>query len=1683
MKTNYKLKHNKQQGIAHFPNFQNSDNFKKVSKSHWTIGPNSDSELADERLANNIANKIKSSLIPTLETKMRYYIDQRLGLITNGDELLTRGNNKFSIAEDIATGNKSFCFNSNGSTVARITAEGVLYVRNVWLNGLNLLDIIQKVIVDISNGSSVFVKHSDLKNGEYVLDVDELTANTANIKQELKINNTSFTSTYNEEEQTEELIISNDNTTFTGSLCVDESAIVEEQLTVNGETTLNDNLTVNGETTLNDNLTITGNTTLTTLTGTGNWSTEGTLTTPTINTDSINPLNNDYVLYTGKALFNNPYFQHLKADLANGALMYHTIGKTSNTDESGLIEYFNDESAGNRYLRLSITGRSGIKAQNTSITSELQHYFQNGIDVSGVVSYFRLSNALYLYTPSIKQQAIALTTGNSCFSQVGKNTDNYNSYQIRYCYNNTESNRFASVGLIGAEAIKYFKDKIEFLLASNFSSDVSITGNLSVSGTTTYHDVINANSATITNDASVGGTSTLNIMTANDGEFEKLTVNDTHGIGDPFAIYSNSISGCGGYIGNQKTNDKCAVFHYDTPNNTFQLGIYGTAPDVLKFSNSTITLNKPTTITNSAETILTLTNTGQRYNKVNINGLNLIADTYEGSLSLQDIIEAVDYGGSNKFSRFKGRLNYFLSNTTNNEIIFGKSDDKGDSVEMNFNYTSADHANNNFTLGFWDYMEPVLKIFKTYSTIQQALVQQLKADLTTGNETSFSFGKANNTAQGGMLNFHYDTTAANVYCHLSVIGYSGLKVFNDYTESISPFKAPSITLNGSDLQTTLNNCAKLNANNTFTGYNTFNSTVDVWNGKIVAPNIEQVWNIKFYNDTDMILDFKKMLHGYNDLGRVIYTTSGTYNNTLSLDINKSHSIIARVYSDGSNTNDYFTTIKHVITLLDGNGKTTLKDLEATNGAFTTSLTLNGNSVLTSASLSNYALLDTNNSYNSFSAGSSHYLVEFLNSQTNAYLRYGRDSNNNGFLNYVYSSTAPMAELGLTKAGTTKSYIDFIDNTGSPYTRMNEKLEIDANTASDQRLLTLKNSAKTTGNLDVRIGNNSQYGFLTFDQTNDEIMLYSHATAGLGIRWNSGSPYMYLRKRLYQYCDTQYCAQHYNSLNLAELLLGRSNTAREHVKLQFNYTNKEATITTGSNACDLLKFNFTSGSEALTSVKKMYFQPTTITNKEGITGTERTIVGYDSALKAAYVGIDTIGHGEQPFIFFNEYDGLQAYGLKVGQLSNGDPNVYNTIPLTVEGEEDLKDGLIKFYASTDTTKFMRIYWDYVDANNQYLKFWLSNQYNEIFSLGTDGVVINRSTTINAQTLYQKAEAYSTYYYFGMDYNTNTRAGVLEYYGGYFGSDADDKRHLHLHIKGYNGLWMTRNTSTIYTETIIRQQSDNRPLKLLYDGTFSNGGQIQMVCGDTSTTHKRARFGYVIDSNGEESAFVKLDDSTTQIDLCNDYTYLTSPLSLQGTISNYNNWILSLKSSSNNGYWSGLRLGAINDRTMDYNASISYYTGYVIINNDSNSYNVSSRIGLWSGQEIRVFRSKIESTTGITNVSDARLKENVKELDNKECKLAIENIKTYSFSFKNDDSKKTHYGVIAQDVMKYSPAIVDSSMYQPTNEEELTRKGNELKKGDEYYTVAYTEMIPMLINYCQQLNQRIIQLEEQLGFSKK
>ena len=65
-----------------------------------------------------------------IELKTKYYVDQRINVLENSNDLLTRGANELAIQEDPVHSGNSFQFKYNGDTVARITDSGWLYCRN-----------------------------------------------------------------------------------------------------------------------------------------------------------------------------------------------------------------------------------------------------------------------------------------------------------------------------------------------------------------------------------------------------------------------------------------------------------------------------------------------------------------------------------------------------------------------------------------------------------------------------------------------------------------------------------------------------------------------------------------------------------------------------------------------------------------------------------------------------------------------------------------------------------------------------------------------------------------------------------------------------------------------------------------------------------------------------------------------------------------------------------------------------------------------------------------------------------------------------------------------------------------------------------------------------------------------------------------------------------------------------------------------------------------------------------------------------------------------------------------------------------------------------------------------------------------------------------------------------------------
>ena len=550
--------------------------------------------------------------------------------------------------------------------------------------------------------------------------------------------------------------------------------------------------------------------------------------------------------------------------------------------------------------------------------------------------------------------------------------------------------------------------------------------------------------------------------------------------------------------------------------------------------------------------------------------------------------------------------------------------------------------------------------------------------------------------------------------------------------------------------------------------------------KVTTPLIDYMTNLKFYDDTLMCIDFKKLTGQYNDLGRIIYEVSGTYNNTLCLDMNKSHSIMCRVYSDGEGTGntDYFTTLKYAITLLNGNGVTTLRELNVLNpdadsdahgyayirvGEDTTNniqlryqrnthasnysdacISVQGTDMIKmypgyQVQIANcsYGLEVPNHlgvfgdiycrglniSYPGTMAEGDNFTLEF-GSRTGTgdwaeFIYHYSTSDqylalcvHNGYQLKIHSGTIDfnghtlLDNSMLWTSGNNWGVIPFTDTSG--YTKIGKYIDFfndDTTTTLGARIHWNGTQIEfnkpiymyeTTSNTPINIKTNQTTNYIDIGYNANNryarITVYGHSTLAnrylaLGIQ-GYNALYLYYNKITMNYpttistnqltslkVNTSYTGQwiepiwamaaNATSGQTVNFKFGKADSNRNSAYIGYCWNaNSSDTnyLTLGIHSYDNLFNIYTNKAE---SKNKIIVQPTRITNKLGYTGTEYATIGYNSSLNSAYIGMNTLGWGENPVILMNEFDGTTIYGLTVGQLSNS-PG-YNQTPLTVDGK--------------------------------------------------------------------------------------------------------------------------------------------------------------------------------------------------------------------------------------------------------------------------------------------------------------------------------------------------------------------------------------------------------------------------------
>ena len=149
---------------------------------------NNDTKKQNEPTNPNIPElitSIKRSLYGDIDARAKYWMEQRIGLLLNNNALMQKNTTELKIDYDNNSGGLSWLFKYNGSTVAYIDNHGFLYCSNILLNGVNLLNAVNNIVSinqNLNNQTDLFVRHTDLKNGTYVMNIEDITTSMETIQ-------------------------------------------------------------------------------------------------------------------------------------------------------------------------------------------------------------------------------------------------------------------------------------------------------------------------------------------------------------------------------------------------------------------------------------------------------------------------------------------------------------------------------------------------------------------------------------------------------------------------------------------------------------------------------------------------------------------------------------------------------------------------------------------------------------------------------------------------------------------------------------------------------------------------------------------------------------------------------------------------------------------------------------------------------------------------------------------------------------------------------------------------------------------------------------------------------------------------------------------------------------------------------------------------------------------------------------------------------------------------------------------------------------------------------------------------------------------------------------------------------------------------------------------------------------
>jgi hypothetical protein len=254
---------------------------------------------------------------------------------------------------------------------------------------------------------------------------------------------------------------------------------------------------------------------------------------------------------------------------------------------------------------------------------------------------------------------------------------------------------------------------------------------------------------------------------------------------------------------------------------------------------------------------------------------------------------------------------------------------------------------------------------------------------------------------------------------------------------------------------------------------------------------------------------------------------------------------------------------------------------------------------------------------------------------------------------------------------------------------------------------------------------------------------------------------------------------------------------------------------------------------------------------------------------------------------------------------------------------------------------------------------------------------------------------------------------------------------------SSLLNTYSATTATQITITGADTTNQRLEVT-DGTVTNRfGIFGRTNGDVGTIGTQTNHSLVFNTNTTERMRITsggsiLINTTTGVSgFCTTITQLSSSSGGQ----------LAINNKSGGAY---AEMGFYNDGT--YKAQIFWQ------NSNSNFYIMNGAGGVYMAT----------NATGFTANSDERLKNINYIIENATEKLMT--LRAVNFSWKSDSTNKENFGLIAQDVEKVLPQVIDKSTLGKNN-----------SNNTEYLGVRYQELVPVLVKAIQEQQSQIEELK--------